>query len=164
MPGDQPLSRLPHTALWEAYPHERALDMTGVLEKASKEHTGSVCLGSHSALSCQLERVTGGPPELHLDVPQLIGSEPEHGGRHRQPDTGGGPPLLAARVILAPCGVLEHLVQLLRAPGGQVCQEVAVHTAEKAAQRVALLADRDGLAALVRVSLCLVTGRWCRWW
>ena len=75
----------------------------------------------HISLSCTL--VYPNCSALSLNTEGSIGSL-----------TPGGGPL---------CGVLEHHVQLLRAPGGQICQEVAVQSAEKAAQRVALLADRE---------------------
>ena len=126
------------------------VSQSGMQEKHSREHGGRVCLDSQSALSGSLVShlsctlVYPNCSALSLNTEGGIGSL-----------TPGGGPL---------CDVLEHLVQLLRAPGGQICQEVAVHTAEKAAQRVALLADRDDLASLVCVSLCLVTGCWCRWW
>ena len=77
------------TSKTPVYHSGRPLESSGMQERHSREHAGKVCLDSQSALSRQLERVTGGPPELHLGVPQLLGSE--HGGRHRQPDTGGRP-------------------------------------------------------------------------
>ena len=98
-------------------------------EKHSREHGGRVCLDSQSALSGSLvghlscTLVYPNCSALSLNTEGGIGSL-----------TPGGGPL---------CDVLEHLVQLLRAPGGQVCQEVVVQTAEKAAQRVALIADRE---------------------
>ena len=77
------------TSKTPVYHSGRPLESSGMQEKHSREHAGKVCLDSQSALSRQLELVTCGPPELHLGVPQLLGSE--HGGRHRQPDTGGRP-------------------------------------------------------------------------